>query len=270
MPSLCRHQSFILATFLALFTAGLASATVPTTMPYQGFLTDGSGDPISGTVNLHFSLYTQDTGGTPVWQEQHASVAVTAGFFQVELGDQTLLADQLFEAPLYLGIAVDGDPEMTPRMRVGSVPFARASGALACNVGETNCGGGICADLQTDPNHCGSCGTACGPGMVCVQGACAGCSPGWILCSGICVDPSSDIYNCGGCGSVCGATQCAAPICQSGSCGLDGSGLGGATCDDSNACTVSDTCDGNGNCVGTPVADGTPCPGGTCTGGQCL
>lgn len=83
MPSLCRHQSFILATFLALFTAGLASATVPTTMPYQGFLTDGSGDPISGTVNLHFSLYTQDTGGTPVWQEQHASVAVTAGFFRL-------------------------------------------------------------------------------------------------------------------------------------------------------------------------------------------
>lgn len=362
-------QLFLSMVLLAIFSMSLVSAAVPTTMPYQGFLTDSNGEPISATVALTFSLYTQSSAGVPIWQEAHPTVPVTAGFFQVELGDQVLLDDSLFDAPLFLGIAVDSDPEMAPRMRIGSVPFARATGlSLACNVGETNCNG-VCADLQSDPNHCSACGLVCAPGESCLQGACANCTPqtfymdadgdgsgncgdsiqacqatgsytaincgdcndsdpttypgapeicndgmdnncnglvdcddpscpggggsGLTFCSGSCVDLSSDISHCGTCSATCTGNQCAAPLCVGFSCALDGSGFNGASCDDSNACTVSDTCDGSGNCLGapvicddgnvcttdacnnpggcvfTPVADGTPCPAGSCSGGVC-
>jgi hypothetical protein len=42
----------------------------------------------------------------------------------------------------------------------------------------------------------------------------------------------------------------------------------GATCDDSNPCTV-DACK-SGVCVGVSVLDGKPCPGGVCIAGTCL
>lgn len=155
----------------------VSMAAVPTVLPYQGFLADGSGVPVSGSRDMHFALYNQASGGTSLWLETHTAVTVTAGFFQVELGSTEPLPDPLFDAPLFLGIAIDGEQEMTPRMRIGSVPFARATGSvLACNVGETNCNG-TCADLQTDAANCGTCGLACGAGESCVLGTCDSCTP---------------------------------------------------------------------------------------------
>ncbi|MBB6088090.1 MopE-related protein [Wenzhouxiangella marina] len=126
---------------------------------------------------MHFALYGQSSGGIAVWTETHTGVAVTSGFFQIELGTTTPLEDSLFDAPLFLGIRIDGEAEMSPRMRIGSVPFARISGGLlACGSGQTNCNG-ICADLQTDVENCGSCGLSCGVGETCVLGSCGTCTP---------------------------------------------------------------------------------------------
>ncbi len=40
-----------------------------------------------------------------------------------------------------------------------------------CAAGESVCGA-ACMDLDTDPNHCGTCGNTCGPGSMCYQGGC--------------------------------------------------------------------------------------------------
>lgn len=44
-----------------------------------------------------------------------------------------------------------------------------------CPSGQSVCGTGVfavCTDIQSDPNHCGSCAMACSPGIVCQTGAC--------------------------------------------------------------------------------------------------
>jgi hypothetical protein len=51
-----------------------------------------------------------------------------------------------------------------------------------CPSGQTSCGG-VCRDLQTDPDNCGSCGTICDKsysGSICVSGICkVDCSVGY-------------------------------------------------------------------------------------------
>src|SRR5688572_26280055 len=40
------------------------------------------------------------------------------------------------------------------------------SGPAVCDKGETDCDG-VCADLRSDPTHCGTCEMACAAGEVC-------------------------------------------------------------------------------------------------------
>jgi len=65
-------------------------------------------------------------------------------------------------------------------------------------------------NLQTDPQHCGTCTTVCPSGEVCTQGACkATCDPPTVKCSGeagICADITSDPNNCGACFNSCSST----------------------------------------------------------------
>ena len=43
---------------------------------------------------------------------------------------------------------------------------------LACVMGRQNCGFDCCVDLQTDTQHCGSCGNTCSGSMICRGGHC--------------------------------------------------------------------------------------------------
>jgi hypothetical protein len=99
-------------------------AVVPNTLTYQGYLTDAAGAPIDGVVNISFGIFTVATGGTPQWADTQL-VTVARGLFHVELGNPANPFPMgLFETPLFLGIAVGGDPEMTPRQPITTVGFA--------------------------------------------------------------------------------------------------------------------------------------------------
>src|SRR5439155_21780687 len=91
-------------------------------------------------------------------------------------------------------------------------------------------GSGCEVNLQTDPNHCGSCTNSCGTGQVCSAGFC--CPNGQTNCSGTCVDLTSDRTHCGGCSTVCSSSQ----ICSSGTCTAChyGQTVCGGTCVDLN------------------------------------
>src|SRR5690606_42070734 len=60
----------------------------------------------------------------------------------------------------------------------------------------------ICVDTNTDPNHCGGCGTTCPADRFCFAGQCQ-CQGLLKDCDGVCVDTTRDLQNCGACGNVC-------------------------------------------------------------------
>ena len=105
------------------------SAASTGTIAYQGRLADSSGNPLTSTLNMSFRLYNASTGGAPLWTEQWSGpngVKVSDGLFNVMLGSLTPIAQSVItgNANLFLGITVGTDDEMTPRVQLGSVPFA--------------------------------------------------------------------------------------------------------------------------------------------------
>ncbi|HSI20929.1 MAG TPA: hypothetical protein VLA04_04520, partial [Verrucomicrobiae bacterium] len=99
-------------------------------LPFSARLTTPSGFNVpDGTYSVLFKLYTAATGGSPVWTETH-STTVTRGEFAVYLGSVTPLTGVNFQGPLFLSFKVEGDPEMSPRYELGSVPNALNSAKL--------------------------------------------------------------------------------------------------------------------------------------------
>lgn len=113
-------RSFLkLAVFFFTFFPLVSIAAIPQYINYQGYLTDSSGTPINGAVTITFKLYDASTGGTQLWTASPSITAVN-GLVNKDLGPINLS----FDSPVYMGIAVDGDPEMTPRQQLTSVPYA--------------------------------------------------------------------------------------------------------------------------------------------------
>ncbi|HVS79445.1 MAG TPA: hypothetical protein VHF05_00525, partial [Candidatus Paceibacterota bacterium] len=104
------------------------AATFNTQINYQGKLADSSNVAVAdGTYQMSFSLYTAATGGSPIWTESWSGankVQVTSGLFSVMLGSHQSLSGVNFNQPLYLGVTIESDSEMTPRKALGAVPAA--------------------------------------------------------------------------------------------------------------------------------------------------
>jgi predicted regulator of Ras-like GTPase activity (Roadblock/LC7/MglB family) len=96
--------------------------TVPTTINYQGYLTDTEGTPINTTVPIVFSLYTGTSGGSALWTETQ-NVIVAGGVYSVNLGSSVAIPLP-FDVQYYLGVKVGTDAEMTPRFSLTSVGYA--------------------------------------------------------------------------------------------------------------------------------------------------
>ena len=136
---LARFALLVLA-FIALH----AQAAVPNTLNYQGQLNTAIGVPVNATVSITFKLYAAATGGSALWSEAQ-NIAVVNGQYSAMLGQTVPLPSTLFDAPLYLGIAVASDAEMTPRVALSSTPYA-----LKANDTQT-VGGFTVAQLRTIP-----------------------------------------------------------------------------------------------------------------------
>jgi hypothetical protein len=87
-------------------------------------------------------------------------------------------------------------------------------------VGRCECQGGLslcsgaCVSLESDPENCGQCGTACPANTVCSAGQCSGdCEPTATKCDQSCTNLQTDPYNCGECGKVCVTPQCVDGSC---------------------------------------------------------
>lgn len=119
------------ATALALPSA---LAETPALYPVQGYLTDTDGEPIDGELDIRFRLY--DESENDVFTEL-ATVNIDNGAFTHYVGSVETLDAELFAqySTLTLGVKVGTDSEMSPRMALGSVPYAaRATTAAIADV----------------------------------------------------------------------------------------------------------------------------------------
>ncbi len=107
-----------------------AIADVPPTMNYQGCLTDTDGNPVADIPhNITFRIY--DDTGVVRWEESH-TITTTDGLLSVELGSNgSPLSVDVFDCvECWLGITVDGAPEVSPRTRLNTVPYSFRTGSV--------------------------------------------------------------------------------------------------------------------------------------------
>ncbi|MBI4426567.1 MAG: hypothetical protein HY567_03230 [Candidatus Kerfeldbacteria bacterium] len=109
----------VLFTF-ALFALPSLALAVPLQIPYSGQLSE-SGTPVNGTRNIMVNVYDVPTGGSLLYTENFAGTQVTNGIFHVTLN----APDTVWTgADRWLGVSVNGGAELTPRTKIGSVPYA--------------------------------------------------------------------------------------------------------------------------------------------------
>ena len=112
---------------LALFLAALlALAEVPQMINYQGRLTETDGTPVDGPQLIKFKIYGSAAGNDSLWSSGFQTVQVDSGLFEYQLGASVQLPDDLFETDTarYLGITIGVDPEISPRVRMITAPYA--------------------------------------------------------------------------------------------------------------------------------------------------
>lgn len=117
----------IIKIWLSVVMAAGACYALPSQVNYQGRLMDTNGVPVNGSISVSVSIYTTDTGGVPVWDQDVGSVSVTNGLYSFEFGDEDM-ADVLTNANCWLELMVDSGI-LSPRQRLVSVPFAFSSQA---------------------------------------------------------------------------------------------------------------------------------------------
>lgn len=107
----------------------VSCSSVPRLIRFTGALLDSAGRPRSGVVGVTFSVYSQATGGAPLWQETQNVPLDSQGRYAVLLGMTKTegLPVEVFNSPesRWLGVwpQLEGEQEH-PRVVLVSVPYA--------------------------------------------------------------------------------------------------------------------------------------------------
>ena len=126
-----RHILLLAAAISVIFiTAG--KADVPGILKYQGTLTDTLGEPITdGTYFVRFIIWNDSLSTDPaneLWNSNIQTYLVLGGLLESTLGEPptpTIASDIFFgTGSLFLGITVGTEPELRPRIKLATAPFA--------------------------------------------------------------------------------------------------------------------------------------------------
>ncbi|MBI4702884.1 MAG: collagen-like protein [Deltaproteobacteria bacterium] len=115
----------MLCALALVLLAPPAAAGVPATIHQQGRLYEANGGkPVEGELSIQFAIYENKLSSQPVWIEIH-SVQLVDGYFDVTLGSLVPFQKSVFDGSTrFLGVKVGDDPEMAPRVEIGSIPYA--------------------------------------------------------------------------------------------------------------------------------------------------
>jgi hypothetical protein len=138
----------------ALCGGGIASAAVPATINYQGFLTDQkTGAPVNANVSVTFALYDAASGGVALYTETQ-TLAAASGVINAQIGSVTPFPATLaFDKPYWLEIKV-GSETLAPRQALASSAYAQAaSGIGSFGNGNTKAGDAALRSITTGSNN---------------------------------------------------------------------------------------------------------------------
>jgi hypothetical protein len=109
----------------------VAAAQLPRLVKFSGTLKDINGSPLTSITGVTFALYSQPSGGAPLWLETQNVQADKGGHYTVMLGSTKPdgLETELFvsEQAQWLGIQPQGQEEQA-RVLLVSVPYALKAG----------------------------------------------------------------------------------------------------------------------------------------------
>ena len=112
---------------------------VPQLVNYQGKVYQPSGASVpDGAYKVAFSIYDVPTAGTAIWTETYDALQVKGSSCHVLLGSTNPIGATIFNtADRYLGVKLGNDPELAPRQKIASVPYAmvaeKATSATTAN-----------------------------------------------------------------------------------------------------------------------------------------
>lgn len=108
-----------------------AETTVPRLVNFSGTANDLNGNPMTGVVGITFLLYTEQTGGAPLWLETQNVQADANGHYSVLLGSTKPdgLPTDLFTSvqARWVGVQISGQNEQA-RFLLVSAPYAMKAG----------------------------------------------------------------------------------------------------------------------------------------------
>ena len=114
---------FSLITFLSCLVIPLAASAVPLQLAHHGTLYDTVGGPVTGSVEITFSLWDAGESGSQVWNEVR-SVDIVDGVYSTLLGSESAVDAVLRAEPaLWLQMSIGGEA-LVPRHPVASAPYA--------------------------------------------------------------------------------------------------------------------------------------------------
>lgn len=127
------RRIYLKVTVIAFLVLTFFSATawaIPPYITYQGQLTDrATGNPITDPgLNMTFRIYDEATAGALLWEENHGSVTVVNGIYNILLGAGTTtvgtFAPALFsDDNRWLEVAI-GTEVLEPRQQITSAAYA--------------------------------------------------------------------------------------------------------------------------------------------------
>lgn len=117
-------QIVFFVVFMILSILTLTGQNSPSLINYQGFLTDSEDIQVNGIHALFFRIYETEQSTDILWEESKI-LEIVDGYFHTQLGSVNPLDQNIFSEPdRWLGIAVDVDTEMQPRIHFASVAYA--------------------------------------------------------------------------------------------------------------------------------------------------
>jgi hypothetical protein len=116
-------KSSFLAFLLLPFILLQLSSQVPQELSFQSLMKNADGTSLSdGEYSFTFRIYNSESGGSAIWSETQ-TLQATNGYISAVLGLSSTL-NLSFEEQYWIGISIEGESELTPRIALTSSPYS--------------------------------------------------------------------------------------------------------------------------------------------------